>query len=75
VTVKIDHPRRDRKGRKGRKDVADALAGMVHSITEREFGAPIDMAQGSGDRETGPASPPVQRVQPAPKIPLPFIRR
>jgi len=75
MAVKIDHPRRDRKGRKGRKDVADALAAVAHSITEREIGGPVDMAQGARDtvRHDGADRDSKSRVSEPPN--LPFLRR
>jgi len=40
---KIDHPRIGKDGNPGTKDVADCLAGVVYSLTQREPGRPIPM--------------------------------
>jgi len=40
---KIDHPRIGKDGSVGTKDIADCLAGVVYSLTQREPGRPIPM--------------------------------
>lgn len=40
---KIDHPRIGKDGNPGTKDVADGLAGVVYSLTQKEPGRPIPM--------------------------------
>jgi hypothetical protein len=39
--VKIDHPKRNPDGTPGSKDVADAVAGVVYSLTQRVPGRPM----------------------------------
>lgn len=39
--VKIDHPKRNPDGSPGSKDVADAVAGVVYSLTQRVPGMPM----------------------------------
>lgn len=39
--VKIDHPKRNPDGTPGSKDVADAVAGVVYSLTQRVPGMPM----------------------------------
>jgi len=39
--VKIDHPKRNPDGSPGSKDVADAVAGVVYSLTQRVPGRPM----------------------------------
>lgn len=50
---KIDHPKIGPDGQPGTKDVADSLAAVVYTLTQRTPGAPVPIQKGLTDREVG----------------------
>lgn len=54
IGYKIDHPAMGIDGMPGSKDIADSLAGVVHSLTQRSPGMPIppQMSMGMGQAES-----------------------